>query len=145
MSGNAYAIVKSLHIIFMVTWYAGLFYLPRLFVYHALAPADDRVGIERFKTMERKLYVGIMAPGAVLTVIFGLWLWLGFGVTGGWMHAKAALVAVLVLLHAYLGVLLRDFARDRNRHGHVFYRWLNEIPALPLLLAIVWLVVAKPF
>ena len=145
MSGNAYAIVKSLHIIFMVTWYAGLFYLPRLFVYHALAPADDRVGIERFKTMERKLYVGIMAPGAVLTIVFGLWLWFGFGVTGGWMHAKAALVAVLVLLHAYLGVLLRDFARDRNRHGHVFYRWLNEIPALPLLVAIVWLVVAKPF
>jgi protoporphyrinogen IX oxidase len=145
MSGTAYAIVKSLHIIFMVTWYAGLFYLPRLFVYHALAPADDRVGIERFKTMERKLYVGIMAPGAVLTVVFGLWLWLGFGVTGGWMHAKAALVAILVALHAYLGVLLRDFARDRNRHGHVFYRWLNEIPALPLLVAIVWLVVAKPF
>ena len=145
MSGNAYAIVKSLHIIFMVTWYAGLFYLPRLFVYHALAPADDRVGIERFKTMERKLYVGIMAPGAVLTIVFGLWLWFGFGVTGGWMHAKAALVAVLVALHAYLGVLLRDFARDRNRHGHVFYRWLNEIPALPLLVVIVWLVVAKPF
>ena len=145
MTGTAYAIVKSLHIVFMVTWYAGLFYLPRLFVYHALAPADDRVGIERFKTMERKLYVGIMAPGAVLTVIFGLWLWLGFGVTGGWMHAKAALVAVLVAFHAYLGVLVRDFARDRNRHGHVFYRWLNEIPALPLLLAIVWLVVAKPF
>jgi len=142
---SAYAIVKSLHIIFMVTWYAGLFYLPRLFVYHALAPADDRVGIERFKTMERKLYVGIMAPGAVLTIVFGLWLWFGFGVTGGWMHAKAALVAVLVLLHAYLGVLLRDFARDRNRHGHVFYRWLNEIPALPLLVVIVWLVVAKPF
>jgi len=145
MSGNAYAIVKSLHIIFMVTWYAGLFYLPRLFVYHALAPADDRVGIERFKTMERKLYVGIMAPGAVLTIVFGLWLWFGFGVTGGWMHAKAALVAVLVALHAYLGVLLRDFAGDRNRHGHVFYRWLNEIPALPLLVVIVWLVVAKPF
>ena len=145
MSGNAYAIVKTLHIIFMVTWYAGLFYLPRLFVYHALAPADDRVGIERFKTMERKLYVGIMAPGAVLTIVFGLWLWFGFGVTGGWMHAKAALVAVLVALHAYLGVLLRDFARDRNRHGHVFYRWLNEIPALPLLVVIVWLVVAKPF
>ena len=145
MSGNGYAIVKSLHIIFMVTWYAGLFYLPRLFVYHALAPADDRVGIERFKTMERKLYFGIMAPGAVLTIVFGLWLWLGFGVTGGWMHAKAALVAVLVALHAYLGVLLRDFARDRNRHGHVFYRCLNEIPALPLLVVIVWLVVAKPF
>ena len=145
MTGTAYAVVKSLHIVFMVTWYAGLFYLPRLFVYHALAHTDDRVGIDRFKTMERKLYVGIMAPGAVLTIVFGLWLWFGFGVTGGWMHAKAALVAVLIALHAYLGVLLRDFARDRNRHGHVFYRWLNEIPALPLLVIIVWLVVAKPF
>jgi protoporphyrinogen IX oxidase len=145
VSGGAYAIVKSLHIIFMVTWFAGLFYLPRLFVYHALTPTDDHAGIERFKTMERKLYFGITTPGGVLTIVFGLWLWLGFGITGGWMHAKAAFVVALVALHVYLGVLLRDFARDRNRHGHVFYRWLNEIPALPLLVLIVWLVVAKPF
>ena len=138
-----YAIVKTLHIVFMVTWFAGLFYLPRLFVYHALAPADDSVGSERFKLMERKLYYGITTPGAILTVAFGLWLW--FGIRGGWLHAKLALVLVLIALHVYLGLLLRDFARDRNRHGHVFYRWLNEIPALPLLVAIVWLVVAKPF
>jgi protoporphyrinogen IX oxidase len=135
--------VKSLHIIAMVTWFAGLFSLPRLFVYHALT--RDPIGSERFKVMERKLYVGIMTPGAVLTAAFGLWLWLGYGVGGGWLHAKLALVLVLVALHVYLGLLLRDFARDRNRHGHVFYRWLNEIPALPLLVAIVWLVVAKPF
>ena len=140
-----YAIVKTLHIIFMVTWFAGLFYLPRLFVYHALAPADDRAGIERFKTMERKLYFGIMAPGAILTVVFGLWLWLGYGVTGGWLHAKVTFVLLLIAFHVYLGVLLRGFARDQNPHGHVFYRWLNEIPALPLLVVIVWLVVAKPF
>jgi len=140
-----YGIVKTLHIVFMVTWFAGLFYLPRLFVYHALAAADDRVGIARFKLMERKLYFGIMTPGAVLTVAFGLWLWLGYGVAGAWLHAKLALVLVLIALHFYLGMLLRDFAADRNRHGHVFYRWLNEIPALPLLVAIVWLVVAKPF
>ena len=140
-----YAIVKTLHILFMVTWFAGLFYLPRLFVYHALAPADDRIGIERFKTMERKLYFGIMMPGAVLTVVFGLWLWLGFGITGAWLHAKVTFVLLLIGFHVYLGLLLRDFARDRNRHGHVFYRWLNEIPALPLLIVIVWLVVAKPF
>ena len=137
--------VKSLHIIFMVTWFAGLFYLPRLFVYHALAPGDDRIGIERFKTMERKLYYGIMAPGAILTVVFGLWMWLGYGVDGRWLHAKVTFVVLLIVFHVYLGFLLRDFARDRNRHGHVFYRWLNEIPALPLLLIIVWLVVAKPF
>jgi len=138
-------LVKTLHIVFMVTWFAGLFYLPRLFVYHALASADDRIGIERFKTMERKLYVGIMTPAAVLTIVFGLLLWLGYGITGGWLHAKLALVAVLVAFHIYLGRLLRDFRDDRNRHGHVFYRWLNEIPALPILVAVVYLVVAKPF
>jgi putative membrane protein len=140
-----YEIVKTAHIVFMVTWFAGLFYLPRLFVYHALAPVDDRIGIDRFKVMERKLYFGIMTPGAVLTVAFGLWMWLGYGVEGAWLHAKVTFVAMLVVYHVYLGWLLRDFARDRNRHGHVFYRWINEIPALPLLIVIVWLVVAKPF
>ena len=140
-----FSAIKTLHIIFMVTWFAGLFYLPRLFVYHAQAAPDDRIGIERFKTMERKLYFGIMAPGAALTVIFGAWMWLGYGVTGGWLHAKVACVLALIAFHVYLGFLLRDFARDANRHGHVFYRWLNEIPTLPLLVVIVWLVVAKPF
>ncbi|MDE2210891.1 MAG: protoporphyrinogen oxidase HemJ [Betaproteobacteria bacterium] len=138
-------IVKTLHIVFMVSWFAGLFYLPRLFVYHAMAAADDRIGIERLKTMERKLYYGIMTPAAVLTIAFGVWLWLGYGFSGGWLHAKLGLVLVLVAFHLYLGRLMREFAHDRNRHGHVFYRWINEIPALPLLVAIVWLVVAKPF
>ena len=140
-----FAVAKTLHVVFMVSWFAGLFYLPRLFVYHAMTPADDALGIARFKVMERKLFLGIMTPAAVLTIVLGLWLWLGFGVDGGWLHAKIALVLLLIALHVYLGVLVRDFARDRNRHGHVFYRWLNEIPALPLLVAIVWLVVAKPF
>jgi protoporphyrinogen IX oxidase len=138
-------VVKSLHIVFMVTWFAGLFYLPRLFVYHALAAPDDRVGIARFKTMERKLYYGIMTPGAALTIAFGLWLWLGYGISGGWLYAKLVLVAMLVAFHVYLGKLMRDFAQDRNRHGHVFYRWINEIPALPILVAVVFLVVLKPF
>ena len=138
-------VVKSLHIIFMVTWFAGLFYLPRLFVYHALASPGDRVGIDRFKTMERKLYRGIMTPAAVLTIAFGLWLWLVYGITGGWLYAKLALVVLLVAFHAYLGMLLRDFAQDRNRHSHVFYRWINEIPALPILVGVVFLVVLKPF
>ena len=137
-------IVKSLHIIFMVTWYAGLFYLPRLFVYHAMTPAEDRAGLERFKLMERKLYYGIMAPGAVLTIAFGLWLWLGFGIGGTWLHVKLALVAILVAFHLYLGKLLGEFRRDRNRHSHVYYRWINEIPALPILVAVVFLVVMKP-
>jgi putative membrane protein len=129
----------------MVTWFAGLFYLPRLFVYHALAPPDDRVGIARFKTMERKLYYGIMTPSAALTIAFGLWLWLGYGISGGWLYAKLVLVAMLVAFHVYLLTLMRDFAQDRNRHGHVFYRWINEIPALPILVAVVFLVVLKPF
>lgn len=134
--------LKALHIIFLVTWFAGLFYLPRLFVYHALA--TDAVSIERFKLMERKLYYGIMTPGAVLTLTFGFWLWLGYGFGGGWLHAKLALVALLIGYHLYCGKLLADFRRDRNRHGHVWYRWFNELPVL-LLVAIVLLVVLKPF
>ena len=137
--------VKSLHIVFMVTWFAGLFYLPRLFVYHTQCTPDDRVGIERFKVMERKLYRGIMTPAAVLTIAFGMWLWFGYGFAGGWLHAKVALVALLLGFHFYLGKLVADFAADRNTHGHVFYRWLNEIPALPILIAVVFLVVMKPF
>ena len=135
--------LKSLHIIFLVSWFAGLFYLPRLFVYHAMA--TDAIGIERFKVMERKLYYGIMAPSAVLTIVSGMWLWLGYGITGGWLYAKLAQVAILVAHHLWLGNLLRDFRQDHNRHGDVFYRWINEIPALPILVAIVLLVVFKPF
>jgi len=134
--------IKSFHIIFMVTWFAGLFYLPRLFVYHAMS--EDRSSIERFKIMERKLFFGIMTPGAVLTLLSGAWLWLGYGFHGGWLAAKLALVAVLVAYHLYCGRLMFDFKRDRNRHGHVFYRWLNEFPVV-LLVAIVLLVELQPF
>ncbi len=134
--------IKALHIAFMVTWFAGLFYLPRLFVYHAMT--TDEAGIERFKVMERKLFYGIMTPGALLTIVFGVWLWLGYGFGGGWLHAKLALVALLVIYHAYCGKLLIDFKHGRNTHGHVFYRWLNEMPVL-VLLAVVILVVVKPF
>ena len=134
--------IKALHISFMVTWFGGLFYLPRLFVYHAMA--DDQAGIERFKIMERKLYFGIMTPGAVLTIIFGLWLWLGYGISGGWMHVKLLLVLVLIAYHAYCGKLVNDFKHDRNRRGHMFYRWFNEFPVL-ILFAVIILVVVKPF
>jgi putative membrane protein len=134
--------VKSFHIVFVVAWFAGLFYLPRLFVYHALS--DDTVSRERFKVMERKLYRGIMAPTMVLTLATGLWMWLGWGFSGGWLHAKVALVAALVAYHFWLGHLVRAFARDQNAHTHVFYRWINELP-LVLLVAIVILVVVKPF
>lgn len=137
------ALVKTFHLVFMVAWFAGLFYLPRLFVYHA--QATDRIGIERFKVMERRLYNGIMTPSAVLTIVFGVWLWQGWGFTGLWLHAKLTLVAILVVFHVYLGKLVLDFAADRNAHGDRFYRWLNEIPALPILVLVIWLVVAKPF
>ena len=133
--------IKSLHVIFMVTWFAGLFYLPRLFVYHAMS--QDSISIERFKIMERKLFYGIMTPGGVLTVIFGLWMWLGYGITGGWMHIKFALVVVLIAYHIYCGKLLNDFKSDRNTRSHVFYRWFNEFPVL-LMVAIIMLVIAKP-
>jgi len=133
--------IKSLHVIFMVTWFAGLFYLPRLFVYHAMS--QDSISIERFKIMERKLFYGIMTPGGVLTVIFGLWMWLGYGITGGWMHIKFALVVVLVAYHIYCGKLLNDFKNDRNTRSHVFYRWFNEFPVL-FMIAIIMLVIVKP-
>jgi putative membrane protein len=136
--------VKSLHLVFMVTWFAGLFYLPRLFVYHAMT--GDQAGRERFKLMERKLYWGIMTPGGVLTIVFGLWLWLGWfqGAFGGWFHAKLALVALLAAYHLWCGMLLRDFAADRNTKSHVWLRWFNEVPVV-VLIATVFLVVFKPF
>ena len=134
--------IKAFHIVFMVTWFAGLFYLPRLFVYHAMA--EDPVSQERFQVMERKLYYGIMTPGAVLTLALGLWLWLGYGFSGGWLHAKLALVAVLVGYHLWCGKLLRDFRQQRNTRSHLWYRWFNEFPVL-ILIAVVILVVVKPF
>jgi putative membrane protein len=134
--------LKSFHIIFMVTWFAGLFYLPRLFVYHAMA--DDEPSVARFKVMERKLYYGIMTPGAAITVASGLALWLYYGIGGGWLHAKLALVLLLIVYHLWCGRLLAEFRDDRNRHSHVWYRWFNEVPVI-FLIAIVILVTVKPF
>ena len=138
--------VKAFHVIFMVTWFAGLFYLPRLFVYHALC--SDEPGNKRFKIMERKLFYGIMTPGAVLTIVLGLWLLVDYAWAAysnmGWLHAKLALVLVLVVYHIYCGRLLNDFKHDRNRKSHVFYRWFNEVPVI-LLIVIVILVVVRPF
>jgi putative membrane protein len=138
--------VKAVHIIFMVTWFAGLFYLPRLFVYHAMT--NDQISIDRFKVMERKLFYGIMTPGAIITIALGLWMifdyaWEAYKNTG-WLHAKLVLVAILIAYHVYCGKLLADFKYDRNRHGHVFYRWLNEFPVL-ILVAVTLLAVVKPF
>ena len=138
--------VKALHLIFMVTWFAGLFYLPRLYVYHAMS--DDRTSIERFKVMEYKLYFGITTPGAVLTIVFGLWtmFYYGTGTYAGqmWLHVKLTLVALLIVYHVYCGKLLFDFKHDRNKHSHVWYRWFNEIPVL-FLVSIIILAVVRPF
>jgi len=137
--------IKAFHIIFVVTWFAGLFYLPRLYVYHSMA--TDAISIERFKLMERKLFYGIMTPSAVIAVLLGLSLFIGYGIgmKSGWMHAKLTLVLILIAHHIYLGKLMIDFRHDRNKHGHKFYRWLNEIPAAPVLFLVVILVVVKPF
>jgi protoporphyrinogen IX oxidase len=133
--------LKALHLVFMVTWFAGLFYLPRLFVYHALSL--DHLSKERFKVMERKLYWGIMTPGAVLTLALGIWLWLGYGFSGTWLTAKLALVALLVAYHAWCGKLMLDLRAERSTKSHVWFRWFNEVPVL-ILIAIVFLAVFKP-
>jgi putative membrane protein len=138
--------IKALHISFMVTWFAGLFYLPRLFVYHAMS--EDEISNKRFKIMERKLFWGIMTPGAILTIGLGLWMladyaWRAYS-SSGWLHAKLFLVLLLVVYHIYCGKIVNDFKHDRNRRNHVFYRWFNEMPVLALF-AITILVIVRPF
>ena len=138
-------IAKALHLISMVTWFAGLFYLPRLFVYHAMA--QDSISIERFKVMERKLLFGITTPGGVLTLIFGIWALSYYPMSvfalSGWLHIKLALVLLLVLFHIYCIFLWIKFKNDCNKHSHTFYRWINEIPTI-LLILIILLAVLKP-
>ncbi len=133
--------VKAFHIIFVTSWFAGLFYLPRLFVNHAMTA--DTATLARLELMEHKLY-RFMLPLAVLALGFGLWLWLGYDISGAWLHAKLALVAGLVAYHLYCGKLMRDFKSGKNRRSHMWYRWFNEIPVIVLLLVVI-LVVVKPF
>ena len=137
--------VKALHLVFMVTWFAGLFYLPRLFVYHAMS--DDQISIDRFKIMERKLYFGITTPGGVLTIFFGLWtLYLaGWDSYAGtlWLQLKLFFVFILIIYHLFCGKLLIDFKYDRNKYNHIWYRWFNEIPVLILFIVII-LAVVRP-
>ena len=130
----------------MVTWFAGLFYLPRLFVYHAMS--SDTISIERFKIMERKLYWGITTPGMVLTLGFGIWMlisyaWALYGQTG-WLHAKLAVLVLMAIYHIQCGRWLLLFKRDQNQRSHVYYRWMNEVPVL-FLVVIILLAVLKPF
>jgi putative membrane protein len=142
---TGYLWLKALHIIGVVCWFAALFYLPRLFVYHA--STEDTPGRERFKLMEDKLYRIIMRPSMLITVVFGLWIlalgWSAFSASG-WLWLKLAGVVALLGYHHYCARLMRDFATDQNRHSERFYRIFNEVPAL-LLVLIVILVVVKPF
>lgn len=140
-----YLWVKAFHIVSIVCWFAGLFYLPRLFVYHA--QSEDTVSNERFSVMERKLYRGIMGPAMVATLVFGIWMLAlnpGIFQSGAWIHAKLTLVVLLIGYHHMCGAQVKRFARGENTRSHVFYRWFNEVPVL-ILLAIVILVVVKPF
>ena len=133
--------VKAFHIIAMVSWFAGLFYLPRLFVYHA--QTDDQVGNERFKVMERKLFKAIMMPASILTVVLGLWLWLWYDITGTWLYIKLFLVGLLLIYQFYCWKFIRIFREDRNEKDHKFYRVFNELPTMILIIVVI-LVVVKP-
>ena len=133
--------IKALHIIFVTSWFAGLFYLPRLFVNHAMV--TDKATVERLALMENKLY-RFMTPLGILAVALRMWLWFGYGFSGGWLHAKTALVTFLIVYHLYCGRVMRAFAEGRNTRSHVWYRFFNEIPVL-VLFAVVFLVMLKPF
>jgi putative membrane protein len=138
--------LKAFHLITMVTWFAGLFYLPRLFVYHAMS--DDKTSHERFIIMERKLYYGIMTPGMILTLALGTWMLLDYGWaiygSSGWLHTKLTLIALLIGYHIQCGRWLADFKAGRNNRSHVYFRWVNEVPVL-FLVAIIILATVKPF
>jgi len=133
--------VKAFHIIFVVSWFAGLFYLPRLFVNHAMT--QEAAVAAQLQVMEGKLY-RFVTPLGVLALATGLWLWLGYGITGSWLMLKLTLVAALVAYHLYCAKLLSDFKQGRNTRSHIWYRWFNELPVL-ILIAVVILVVVKPF
>jgi putative membrane protein len=139
--------VKSLHIVFVASWFAGLFYLPRIFVNLAMVPADSTAERARLLLMARKL-LRFTTLIAVPALIFGLWLWLGYGIGRGtgqdWLSAKMFVVLLAIAYHALCGSHLRRFQSGRSSHGHVWYRWFNEVPVL-LLLAAVVLAVVKPF
>ena len=135
--------LKSLHLIFVISWFAGLFYLPRIFVNLAMVPEGSVAERERLLLMATKLY-RFVTPIGLLAIVFGLWLWFGYGFSGGWLHLKTTLVAVLVGYHLYCRRLLSAFAAGENTKSHVWFRYFNEIPVL-VLIAVVLLVVLKPF
>ncbi len=139
-----YPWAKAIHVIAVISWMAGMLYLPRLFVYHADAEKGS-VQSETFKVMERRLLRGIINPAMTAAWVFGLWLaWTGFGFAGGWLHAKLTAVVALSAVHGYLSGAVRKFAEDRNEKPARHWRMVNEIPTL-LMVVIVILVIVKPF
>ena len=141
---SLYSWVKALHVIAVISWMAGMLYLPRLFVYHAeVGPGTPQS--ETFKVMEKRLLRAIINPAMIVTWLAGLWLaWRGFGFMGGWLHAKIALVVLMSAVHGYLASAVRKFAGDRNEKSARHWRIVNEVPTL-LMIAIVILVIVKPF
>lgn len=139
--------IKSLHIVFVASWFAGLFYLPRIFVNLAMVPPGSVAERERLLLMARKL-LRFMTIIAIPAIVLGVWLWLGCGIGwgpgNGWMHAKLAAVVLVIGYHHMCSAMLKGFVRGETRHGHVWYRWFNEAPVI-LMLLIVCLVVMKPF
>lgn len=138
-----YLEIKALHIMLVASWFAGLFYLPRIYVNLAMVPPDSTAERDRLLLMAGKLY-RFMTPIGYLALLSGLWLWLGVGISGPWLHAKLLLVVGLVGYNHYCRTLLRDFENGRNARSHVWFRWFNEIPAV-VLLVVTFLVVLKPF
>ncbi|WP_412478149.1 CopD family protein [Azonexus sp. IMCC34839] len=136
-------VVKALHIWMVISWFAGLFYLPRIFVNLAMVPADSVAERERLLLMAGKLFK-FMTPLGFLAVVLGLWLWFGYGFSGGWLHAKTFLVAILVAYHVHCGLVLKRFQSGDNARSHVWFRFYNELPVV-ILLVVLFLVVLKPF
>ena len=136
-------VVKTLHIWMVISWFAGLFYLPRIFVNLAMVPADSVAERDRLLLMAGKLYK-FMTPLGVLAIVLGLWLWLGYGFSGGWLHAKTTLVALLVAYHWHCGQLLKTFINGSNTRRHVWFRFYNEMPVI-VMFVVIFLVVLKPF
>ena len=133
--------VKTFHLLFVISWFAGLFYMPRILV--NLAMEDNETSYARLLLMARKLY-RFMTLLAVPALVFGLWLWLGYGISGGWLHAKLVLVVLLIGYHHACGSLLKKFEQKRKTRSHVWFRWFNEVPVLVLFATLI-LVVLKPF
>lgn len=139
-----YEWIKAVHVMAVISWMAGMLYLPRLMVYHVEAPVSS-IQSETFKIMERRLLKGIINPAMIVTWVLGLYLaWAGFGFKGGWLHGKILLVFILSGIHGYLAGRVRAFAEDRNVKSARFYRIINEVPAV-LMVGIVILVIVKPF